>query len=70
MKQYELFQQRIAKCKTAEEVTQQIRTTEVFALDWNSHHLPEMTEAYRSKDPTAMRATIYGLDNFMNSEVE
>lgn len=70
MKQYELFQQRIAKCQNADEVTGWIRTTETLALDWNSHHLPEMVEAYRANDPTALRASIYGLDNFMNSEVE
>jgi hypothetical protein len=68
MKQWEAFQKRIAESKNAEEVTKWIRTAETLALDWNSHHLPEMVEAYRANDPTALRASIYGLDNFMNSE--
>ena len=70
MTQWGLFKQKIADCKSSEEVTTQIRTTEVMAMEYCSRHLPEMTEFYKDNNPEAKRASIYGLEYFLRSEVE
>lgn len=70
MTQWEAFKQKIASCNDSGEVTAQIRTTELLAMEYCSRHLPEMTEFYKDNNPEAKRASIYGLEYFLRSEVE
>lgn len=70
MKQWEIFKERIAGCESSDQVTDWIRTTEALALEYCSRHLPDLTECYKDNNPESKRATIYGLEYFMRSEVE
>lgn len=70
MKYWEHYKEQVAKCKSSDEVTECIRATEALALEYCSRHLPDLTECYKDNNPESKRATIYGLEYFMRSEVE
>lgn len=70
MKYWEYYKEQVAKCKSSDEVTECIRAIEALAMEYCSRHLPELTECYKDNNPESKRASIYGLEYFLRSEVE
>lgn len=70
MKNWELFKSNIEKCESSDQCAALIRSIEILAMEWCSRHLPDMVECYRDNNPESKRASIYGLEAFLRSEVD